>query len=87
MNFKKAFIMYDCEHCAMKEIQCDAVIVLCPLSVLRIMKELGRGQGRTAFCGGFCEHGNKPLGSVKGVEFFHQLGDYWLLRKYPTRYK
>jgi hypothetical protein len=28
-----------------------------------------------------CEHGNVPLGFIKGVEFFDQLSDYKLLKK------
>jgi hypothetical protein len=30
---------------------------------------------------GFCEHGNKPLASMKGGEFLDQLSDCWLLKK------
>jgi hypothetical protein len=30
---------------------------------------------------GFCEHGNKPSGSIKGGEFLYQLNDYEFLKK------
>jgi hypothetical protein len=30
---------------------------------------------------GFCEHGNEPSGSIKGVEFLDYLSDYQLLKK------
>jgi hypothetical protein len=29
----------------------------------------------------FCEYGNEPLGSIKGVEIIDQLADYQLLKK------
>jgi hypothetical protein len=31
--------------------------------------------------GGSCEHGNEPLGSIKGGEFLDWLSDYYLLKK------
>jgi hypothetical protein len=30
---------------------------------------------------GSCEHGNEPLGSIKGGEFLDWLNDYHLIRK------
>jgi hypothetical protein len=30
---------------------------------------------------GIFEHGNEPLGSVKGEEFLYQMSDYLLLKK------
>jgi len=27
------------------------------------------------------EHGNEPVGSIKGEEFLDSLSDYWLLKK------
>jgi hypothetical protein len=30
---------------------------------------------------GRCEHGNEPLGSIKGGEFLDKLSDYQLLKK------
>jgi hypothetical protein len=31
--------------------------------------------------GGCCEHGNKPLGSINGAEYFDQLSDYYILKE------
>jgi hypothetical protein len=30
---------------------------------------------------GFCEHGNEPVGPIKGGEFLDYLSDYLLLKK------
>jgi hypothetical protein len=30
---------------------------------------------------GSCEHGDEPLGSIKGGEFFDQLSDCYVLKK------
>jgi hypothetical protein len=38
----------------------------------------GSGQGPAAGC---CEHGNEPMGSIKGSGFLDELRDYKLLKK------
>lgn len=44
------------------------------------LKEAGEGYGqyRVMVC---CEHGDEPLGSVKGKNFLHWLENYCLLKK------
>jgi hypothetical protein len=42
------------------------------------MDSSGLGKGPAAR---FCEHGNKPRGSIKGVEFLGQLNDFQVDKK------